>query len=424
MNIKFHPEIIDQQRFSCNCCARCCRSFIVAVYPHERQEIQALRNWPSELRVDRLFVRSRSAGRLGYGLAKRADGGCVFLDSDNLCLIQKQHGPEAKPLACRLYPFVLTPFAGSLGVGLRFDCPAVCTNQGQTLPSYRRELKQLAKQLALEKLENIKPAQICPQQTVSTDWLDTINETILKIINSNAMRLSQRLLWLSGFVGHLARVKWKNVTDDDFPELISMFYRGLLVEIQQKKYQQTAPTEKARKFLGQIFFLLSQPSAPDLGRREGLFTKLHQRLTQARALKQLAKTDGPLPKIQPDWPDCDLNQLEKNFGPWPDQVEQVLTRYLTCRIADFGYCGYNFYNYSLTEGIQTLLLALITIGWLMRINAVIANREQIELADVHKAVATIDGNLGYSKPLGFGPARLRLNYLQEYIPAFIEKYCT
>ena len=102
----------------------------------------------------------------------------------------------------------------------------------------------------------------------------------------------------------------------------------------------------------------------------------------------------------------------------------MLTRYLTCRLASYGYFGPNFYNFSLTEGLRSLLLGMVTIGWLMRIYALKQNRPTLELDDAHNAVITIDGNLGYSSALAFGPARLRLQYLTENLEDFIYYYCT
>ena len=134
-------------------------------------------------------------------------------------------------------------------------------------------------------------------------------------------------------------------------------------------------------------------------------------------------TEGPLPGLQEHWPKCDLSDLEKSFGTWPQNVQNMISRYISCRIASVGYCGPNFYNYSMIEGLQSLILAVITIAWLMRIEAICEQRDKIELTDAHRAVMTIDGNLGYASPLGTGPARLRLRYLSDHLGKFIDCYC-
>ena len=57
-------------------------------------------------------------------LNHRADGGCVFLGADNLCRIHGKFGSAAKPLACRIYPFLLVPAGDHWNLGLRLACPS------------------------------------------------------------------------------------------------------------------------------------------------------------------------------------------------------------------------------------------------------------------------------------------------------------
>ena len=423
MRIEFHPQLLELQRYSCNCCGQCCRSFLVGVHAQKMRDIEALRDWRKELGVEKLFIRHRAVGRAGWGLAKHADGRCVFLGNDNLCAIHKLHGLKAKPRVCRLYPFVLTPLAGTMQVGLRFDCPTVCDSRGRELGSYRSELDGLTRQLISDKLRNMEVPNLYPGCRVPAERIEAVNESLIKIITSDALPLVRRLVWMWRFIEHIGRVKWQQASDDDFVELLGMFRGSLLAELQQNQCQGRPVTRKSRRMLGQVFFLLTQPTAIVTGHGPGLFAKLRQRLALTRQMKQLAEPTGTLPRIQPDWPDCDLADLEASFGTWPADVEQVLTRYMVGRLAGAGYCGANFYHYSLTEGTQSLLLAMVTVGWVMRIAAIGADRDHLDPSDAHKAMMVIDGNLGYASALGFGPGRLRLRYLGEHLESFLESYC-
>src|SRR5437867_13126954 len=47
---------------------------------------------------------------------------CVFLGADNRCRIHAKFGSAAKPLACRIYPFMLIPAGEQWRLGLRFAC--------------------------------------------------------------------------------------------------------------------------------------------------------------------------------------------------------------------------------------------------------------------------------------------------------------
>lgn len=424
MKLEYHAEILRRQNYSCNCCGQGCRSFLVPVRAAEREAIEKQGDWRGELKVGELFVRHRAAGKWGYGLAKRADGRCVFLDEDNLCLIHKSYGLRAKPLACQLYPFVLTPFGGRLKVGLRFDCPAVCRSEGRELMGYRKELKQLSREMVGPGWEEAGAAtEIYRGRKITVEQAEAVNEAVLKILDSEAVGLADRLQWLWGFVEHLRMMKWGRVGEEDFGELVEMFRRGVFAEQQRGEVRREAVRGRGRKMLGQILFILTQPTTIITSEKEGWWKQLGKRLEMNRQMKRLGRPVGPLPKIQPSWPECELGDLEESFGDWPKEVEEMLSRYLTCRVGSMGYFGSAFYGYSMTEGIESLLLGMVTVGWVMRVAAVKAGRRQVELADAQEAVMMIDGNMGYATALGFGPGRLRLRYLREHLEGFINRYC-
>jgi len=423
MKLEIHPEMLRLQKYSCNCCGQGCRSFLVPVTPAEREKIEKQENWREELGVKELFIKHRAAGVWGWGLAKRPDGRCIFLDNDNLCIIHKKRGLRAKPIACQLYPFVMNPVGGTLRLGLRFDCPAVCRSEGRELSSYREELKRYIRHLVGSNWENAPLPEICPNQQAPLTTIEAINDTILKIIDSDAIPLVDRLQWLRGLSEHLALVKWDKVEDKTSQELINMIHSGVFVEQSRQTHTRQPIKGKPRKMLGQMFFLLAQPTTIITAESKGWFKNLGPRIRLARQMRQLGHTSGPLPKIQPDWPDCDLSELENSMGEWSKKVQRILSRYLTCRLTAFGYCGPAFYGYSITEGLESLLWAMVTIGWLMRIEALNDGRNHIVSGDACQAVMKIDGNMGYSTALGFGPGKLRLRYLREHLTGFIDWYC-
>jgi hypothetical protein len=72
------------------------------------------------------------------------DGACPYLNDENLCSIHLRDGPQAKPLACRLFPvsFVRTP--EGFTVPLRYSCPAVAAGVGEPLADQEETLEALA----------------------------------------------------------------------------------------------------------------------------------------------------------------------------------------------------------------------------------------------------------------------------------------
>ena len=72
---------------------------------------------------------ARDPGPRGeYRLNQNAEAACVFLGPGGRCRIHAKFGHDAKPLACRLYPFVLVPAGKRWRVGLRFSCPSVAVS--------------------------------------------------------------------------------------------------------------------------------------------------------------------------------------------------------------------------------------------------------------------------------------------------------
>ena len=320
MRIDIHAETQKKQCYSCKRCGQGCRSFLVPVRAEEREAIEKLRDWRRELGIEDLWMRHKGAGASGYGLAKRADGACVFLDEENLCVIHKHYGLKAKPLACQLFPFVFTPFAGTLRVGLRFDCPGVCESDGEALTTYRKELSRLAQALIGDKAVDAPLPAMRPGASVSAKYLEEVNEAMLRMVGDEEMDLRGRLQWMRAFGEHLERIRWANVGDEDFAGLMAMLEGGLKAEVSRRDVRREAIGTKVRRLLGQVFYMLCQEPGADLHQR-GFFAGFAERMERARAMKQVGGIAGVLPAIRRDWPQCQLTPLDESFGGWDGETQ-------------------------------------------------------------------------------------------------------
>jgi lysine-N-methylase len=429
MQLVFHHDIQAKQKYQCLQCAKGCQTFAVPLREGEGERIEKLRDWRKQLSVKQLFVKQSKLAGGGEVLAKDRHGRCLFLGKDNLCEIHRDFGLQAKPLACQLYPFVLSPLGGTFRVGLRYDCPATARSSGRSLGDYQGELKVMVKALLPKDISKSEYNDIVPNIKVNDEvdlfTFDAINDTLVDIIGSDAMPLKVRLLWLHKFMCCLEKIKWGNVVDEEVGGMIDLLKGASLKETiafadDNVDTAVTPPSGKPRKLLGQIFFLLSQSSIDGLT-ATGL-AGITQRFGVVRKMGQLVKLYGPLPKVQPDWPDCDLQALEVDFAPMDKDVSDVITRYLIGRIGATGYCGVNFYHYAMCDGLKTILLGVVTIGWLMRIAATKDGRQHFTVDDAIYGIMTVDGNLGYAKQIATGPALMRLNYLSDHLPNFISRY--
>jgi lysine-N-methylase len=101
------------QNWDCHSCGNCCREYDIPVTAAERQRIEA-QGWQNDAAVGDLplFVR-QGRWSSNYRLF-RGDRGCVFLNDEGRCRLHERFGADAKPFACRLYPFVLVSVFASL----------------------------------------------------------------------------------------------------------------------------------------------------------------------------------------------------------------------------------------------------------------------------------------------------------------------
>jgi Fe-S-cluster containining protein len=118
-------------RFTCHQCAACCRrSLGVPLEAGEAEQLGAY-EWASagpRFRRGFLAVEAGDEGALAVRPAQRlrtVDGGCVFLDKDNLCMVEKRLGRERKPLYCRAFPLRFARGPDGVRVAVSPECQSL-----------------------------------------------------------------------------------------------------------------------------------------------------------------------------------------------------------------------------------------------------------------------------------------------------------
>lgn len=126
-------------RYTCKRCGDCCRTLPVPLTPQDVARLDAHDWTATSLGLRGAVVHTAQAPRGVWGphTARTPDGACVFLAEGNVCEVERTLGRDAKPLACRRYPFAYAP--GSEGklafVGAEFTCSAVAANSGKPWPA-------------------------------------------------------------------------------------------------------------------------------------------------------------------------------------------------------------------------------------------------------------------------------------------------
>lgn len=387
---------IPGQRFDCRGCTNCCRDLVVHL---TRRDIDAIdrQNWtgriegPAYVRLGRETV-----------LNHRPDGGCVFLSAAGKCRIHSDYGAEAKPLACRLYPFTLEPESGALQVGIRFDCPTVARNDGPHLSSHRPSLTTLAREMTEAMPDHFAaattPTLLTPGRPLSERELDDVVKRLDRLLAAEHVPLHIRLQRLCTLTDTLGQARLGDIRDERLAELLDL----LLADEEGIDTGLPPADARQRKLLRQHAFAHMEHIT--LAQAKSSFlASLSYRWEQFQRSRQIANaTDAAAERADAVTP---ANST--------DDAVRFITRYLRARLLTHSAFGSAYYGWSILNGIHSLILAVATIGWLARYLAAGEHRNSFNDADIIHAVGVVDRAAGRAAELGAKSAQLRVGYLQR-----------
>ena len=115
-------HVVPHANHTCRMCAGGCRSYDVLLTEQEARRLDSpwWRPLLNKVPVDTPLVILDSTTNQ-YAL-NRVEDRCVFLDTDNLCVVHKSAGIEAKPLACQIFPFHAVQTPDGLNLSFNVSC--------------------------------------------------------------------------------------------------------------------------------------------------------------------------------------------------------------------------------------------------------------------------------------------------------------
>lgn len=126
------------EQFACRMCGTCCRNDWQVTVDEDsyRRNAELFKQTGRSEEFSKAFISIRKTGSPGeYAyIAKRADGGCWFLDSANLCRLHKEAGHDHLDDVCKLFPRYPMSTARGIELTLSFSCPAVINLISRTEP--------------------------------------------------------------------------------------------------------------------------------------------------------------------------------------------------------------------------------------------------------------------------------------------------
>jgi Fe-S-cluster containining protein len=131
--------------FDCSLCTWCCdQPWDTEIEPEKAEAVQA-HNWSANFPqlTGKELVLTRRLGKGERLVLQKGEGNrCIFLDDDNLCIIHKELGLEAKPDGCIQFPFIRMAGPDDDYISANFGCRAVQEAMGRKLPEHAGSLPQ------------------------------------------------------------------------------------------------------------------------------------------------------------------------------------------------------------------------------------------------------------------------------------------
>jgi lysine-N-methylase len=401
---------VREQRYSCHGCGNCCRDFTVQLRGEDLRKLNE-QNWKSRL-GEPVTIDFRGTKYL----CQRDDGACIFLMDDGLCRIHKEFGFQAKPVACQLFPFQITPENGGLAMGVNFACQSVLENKGAELKSHLGELGRMAGEVD-ELNQSVGPPLLTDRLRAQPLEVDPFITHIDRWLQRTDVSLPLRLDGLTWIAQSLAKAKLDSVRGDRFAELLDVLFVALPDELAHHPID--PPSSRQLRMLRQAVFMRTEdPRLPTIVRKGRLRTTISQ-LSRSRRFKH---GRGVVPVIGVGWP---TNVQFESIARSPliadaeeaRLIDDLLTRWLRASVLGHRCWGAGYYGWPMIAGLQNLMLSAACVGWLAnlhsigRLSSADSSSNSVTIIDVRAALGRIDRTFGRARWLGSAAERLRLTFL-------------
>jgi len=405
------------QNWDCNGCTNCCREYRVPVSDEERQRIMA-QGWDKDpdLGDFPLFLPVGPWWHRRYRLSEIGDH-CIFLNEQGRCRIHEKFGAEAKPLACRLFPFVLVAAGDHWRVGLRYACPSAAANKGRVLEEHDSELSRYV--AALEQRDGIEKAKLPPlplQKGQQVDWPDLLRfvQALLALLRDRRDRVERRWRKCLTLAQLCRQARFEQIKGSRLVEFLNLVTSGLESDVPAAPSSVPAPT-----WVGRILFRLTLAIylRRDHGPERG--PAMRNRLSLSRAALAFARGSGMVPRVNRRLPETTFEQVEETLVPLGNAAEEVLERYYVTKVGSLQFCGPTNFGMGLWEGLESLALTVPLILWLTRAHVGVPQEEAVV-----RSLGVVDDHFGFNPLLGSYRQRFGLSILTRLgeLPKLIAWY--
>lgn len=399
------------QNWDCHSCGDCCRSYAVPVTAEERRRIDA-QGWEQlpEFQGVPYFVKRGGEFYLNH----REDGGCVFLGADKLCRIHGKFGSAAKPLACRIYPFLLVPAGDHWNFGLRLACPSAAENKGRSLSAQvgdAREYAAFFESTAVKGSLEAPPPPLHGNQSVGWADVGRIAAAFSKLLANEADPFERRWRKVLFVVSMLRKATFDGAGDPKKAVVggrLSELLHVLGVAAEEEEPEEAGAVARPG-WVGRMVFrqLVAVFSRKDHGAEKGAAQRGPVR--RFASAVRFATGRGQVPKVHAVISDrATFAAGERSPGPLSVEATALLVRWHRLKIESLQFCGAPNFGLPVWDGIESLALTFPAAMWLAR---VLTSSGHAPDAAVTQAVRMVDDNFGFNPLLGSARQKFALRLL-------------
>jgi Fe-S-cluster containining protein len=397
------PAVQDQS-WDCHSCTRCCRELVVHLMDADKERIDD-QGWGSRLDVPPYVLAGRQ-----WALNKGDDGACVFLADDGKCRIHSEYGFDAKPLACRMYPFTLTPIGGTWQAAWRFDCPSVARSHGAPVGRHRTTLSRLRREMPGPVPASPSEVELKRKRSASDREVNTITEKLSDWLGDNDRPLDACLAGMAELADTLAAANLNAVRDERFVELVDLLLTDLPAAVS------TAPREPPGPRQQSLFrqFVFAHTERLTLDEIRSPWTRISRRFRQLRWSRAFRIGTGEVPS----WSGRGVVRFADLETVRParqarDEIAAMVRRFVRMRVLARLHFGAPFNGWTVLDGLQGLCASTAVVGWLARHAVLERGGDEIRVDDAVSAIAVVDGALARPRSLATTGERLRLQFLTQ-----------
>jgi lysine-N-methylase len=396
------------------------------LFPHERERLDT-DGWAEKLGVAPYVRLGRE-----WVLNKREDGACVFLDDENLCRIHAEFGEEAKPLACRIFPFSVRRSERGWQATLRFDCPSVTDSRGESISSHQKAVQVLVDSLPdVPKHERVR---LKGRLVASVKEMDGLMSRLVRLVDRNDLPVRKKFVVFAQLASALAEARLKKVRGDRFLELVDLLIGGFAAGTEESAQTPTStPTStptlsvsQRQRAMARQFVLACSEHVSLAELKTGVIVRWRKRSDQLAMARQFLRGSGVVPPLRGFSKPVTFDDVEQvqQASQDVDEIEGLLLRYVRARLTGDSVFGAGYYGWPVTSGLGALSMGVVAIGWVARYIAVHEGRKVLTFSDVSGAVRVIDRGVTRVRALGTVAERGRIAFLmqEEGLAGLVQTY--